>query len=330
MKIFLQTTKAALPYKSLLAGLLASAIALTPSYAAIDNTVTVTGKDPDGSDVPSATATESVDVESANAKLTMTKTSDASGAVNVGDTINYTYSVKNDGNVTVSDVTVADNQEGNGTLTTITLSSTQNGVTSASSDAGDDQDWDKLAPGETVVWTASYTITQADMDDNGGGDGKLANAASVSGNYTGSGGSTETVSGGTTDNTAESGEGLLTVSLANQSASLEVTKTAFIGSGTESKAAASKGDVITYTYVIKNDGNVTITGIAISDSHNGTDTDNPPVPNIESATLNDLGTTSDSSNSDTSNGLWDSLAPGDELTLTATYTVTQEDVDTLQ
>ena len=30
------------------------------------------------------------------------------------------------------------------------------------------------------------------------------------------------------------------------------------------------------------------------------------------------------------NGSWDSLAPGDQVTFTANYTVTQNDIDTLQ
>jgi len=38
----------------------------------------------------------------------------------------------------------------------------------------------------------------------------------------------------------------------------------------------------------------------------------------------------DSPNTNTGDNLWGTLAPLDVLTLTATYTVTQDDVDTLQ
>jgi large repetitive protein len=86
------------------------------------------------------------------------------------------------------------------------------------------------------------------------------------------------------------------------------------------------GDVITYTYTVTNDGNVTITNLTLADVQNASGpapvpgsevlTDNPPNGNSTDATAND--------------GVWDSLAPGDKLTFTATYTVKQSDVDNLQ
>ncbi len=56
----------------------------------------------------------------------------------------------------------------------------------------------------------------------------------------------------------------------------------------------------------------------------------PPTPDADGATLTDNGSTGDSTNPTTGDGVWDTLAPGDVLTVTATYTITQNDVDTKQ
>jgi len=53
------------------------------------------------------------------------------------------------------------------------------------------------------------------------------------------------------------------------------------------------------------------------------------LPGNESLTA-DNGTTGDSTDVDGTDSTWDVLAPGDEVTFTATYVVTQNDVDTLQ
>jgi uncharacterized repeat protein (TIGR01451 family) len=65
------------------------------------------------------------------------------------------------------------------------------------------------------------------------------------------------------------------------------------------------GDVITYTYVVTNTGNVTVNGVDVSDNHPGT------------GTLGDI-TTADAT---------DGVLPGATVTFTATYTVTQQDID---
>ena len=86
------------------------------------------------------------------------------------------------------------------------------------------------------------------------------------------------------------------------------------------------GQVITYTYVVTNTGNQVISNISLSDSHGGSGP--PPVPGSETLTT-DVGTIGDSTDA-ASNGVWDTLGPGDQVTFTATYTVTQNDIDTLQ
>ena len=102
--------------------------------------------------------------------------------------------------------------------------------------------------------------------------------------------------------------------------SITVTKTASADSNVPA------GTTITYTYVVTNTGNQTISSIDLSDAHGGSG----PAPDPGNETLTtDTGITGDSSDAGT-NGIWDSLAPGDQVTFTASYIVTQSDVDTLQ
>jgi uncharacterized repeat protein (TIGR01451 family) len=72
-----------------------------------------------------------------------------------GDVLNYTVTVFNRGNVTLTDVTITD------VLTGLNIE----GVT--------------LEPGESRTYEASYVLTQQDLDTNGGGDGYIENTATA-------------------------------------------------------------------------------------------------------------------------------------------------------
>jgi hypothetical protein len=107
----------------------------------------------------------------------------------------------------------------------------------------------------------------------------------------------------------------------NSASSIQVTKTA------DDTTDVTAGQVVTYTYVVRNTGNAALTNISLADSHNAS---GPiPVPGGEILS-DDQGTANDSSDASSNDGIWSTLAPGDAITLTATYTVTQSDVDTLQ
>ena len=88
--------------------------------------------------------------------------------VNVGDVITYTFSVTNDGNVAVNDVSIADSLITNGSL------SITSGV-----DSDGDGDIDTLGVGETANFTATYTVTKADSTA-----GQVVSNATATGGYT--------------------------------------------------------------------------------------------------------------------------------------------------
>jgi hypothetical protein len=86
----------------------------------------------------------------------------------------------------------------------------------------------------------------------------------------------------------------------------------------------SVGQVVTYTFKVKNTGNVSITSVSLNDTFNGFGS--PPLPNNETLSL-DAAPTGDSTNGTFNDGIWAALGPGDEVTFTAPYTVIQSDVD---
>jgi uncharacterized repeat protein (TIGR01451 family) len=95
----------------------------------------------------------------------------AGGAADsAGDVINYAITVENTGNVTLTGVTVTDPFADAGSITLV--------ADAASADG-------ELDVGETWSFTAAHTVTQAEIDSNGGGDGQLENTATADSNQTG-------------------------------------------------------------------------------------------------------------------------------------------------
>lgn len=85
--------------------------------------------------------------------------------------------------------------------------------------------------------------------------------------------------------------------------------------------------IITYTYTVTNTGTMPIRNIRLDDVHNGSG--QAPVPAGETLS-GDNQVAGDSSDVTPNDGIWSVLFPKDEVTFTATYTVTQNDIDTLQ
>ncbi|WP_454259443.1 DUF7507 domain-containing protein [Pseudoxanthomonas mexicana] len=129
-----------------------------------------------------------------------------------------------------------------------------------------------LAPTQSITCTATYTVTQADIDA-----GTVTNIASAS------------------DGTTTSPTDTVTVT-ATRNPALTIDKT------TTTPSYAAVGDVLSYSYLVTNSGNTTITAaITVSDDRIATVTC-PALP---------------------AGG----LAPTQSITCTATYTVTQADID---
>ena len=309
--------------------IMATLAAVSPAWATIDNTVTAAGTAPGGPvDGVTDTDSETVDVEDADPQIVVTKTAtllngaplaDPSTAnAAVGDVITYTYTFLNDGNVTLTNISLSDAHGGNGTLTQNNDETlTDNAPLGDSSDAvAGNGIYTSLAPGDLVTYTSTYTVVQADINDNGGGDGDLDNTVTFA----------ATAAAGTIDpaDLTASEE----VDLEDQNPSLDVVKLATLLNGAPladpDTANAAVGDIITYTYTVTNDGNVPITEVNLSD--NVTAGSGPdPTPTLQSLT-----NTSGNSADDAADNDVDLLYMGDSATFTGTYTVTQSDVDNLQ
>jgi len=114
---------------------------------ALSDTATVNGKDSNGNRV-SDNDTMTVPVVQ-NPSLTVTKSANPTSVTGAGQTINYSALVKNTGNVTLTNVTVADT-DFTGTGTAPTLSCGTGTIT--------------LAPGATITCTGTYVTQQSDID----------------------------------------------------------------------------------------------------------------------------------------------------------------------
>ena len=202
------------------------------------NQATATGTTPSGSDVTDLSGT-SVDNDTPtdtpicqDASIALIKVGtydDGDCTSEVGDVITYTFSVHNTGNVTLTNVVVAD------PLVTML------GGPIAS-----------LAPGaiDTTSYTASYTITQQDIDA-----GVFSNQATATGTAP-TGTSVTDVSGTSIENDTPTDTPIC------QDASIALIK---VGTYDDGDCTSEVGDVITYTFSVHNTGNVTLTNVIVAD-----------------------------------------------------------------
>ncbi|MDX9726876.1 MAG: hypothetical protein RBT38_10860, partial [Bacteroidales bacterium] len=177
----------------------------------VDNTASVSGENPSGS-----TLTDSDDESVPLLKmpaLTIDKSADVSTYDAVDDVITYTYVVRNTGNLTLTNVTVEDDNIDAGSLDPASVAT--------------------LAPGAEATFTATRTITQTDLDE-----GSVVNVAYATDGTTDSPTDTETV---TTD----------------EMPALTIDKSADVST------YDAVDDVITYTYVVRNTGNLTLTNVTV-------------------------------------------------------------------
>ena len=229
----------------------------------VTNTATVTGTPPAGVTAPVSPPSSVTVPVTQTAALTVTKSATPPAVTAPGQVVTYTFHVTNTGNVTITDPAINEvDFTGSGTPPVATCP------------AG------ALAPGASVDCSATYIVTQADIDA-----GSIANTATATGTPP---------------------AGVAPPVSPPSSATVPVTQTVAL---TLSKSAnpttvSAAGEVVTYTFHVTNTGNVTVTGIAVTEGlFSGTGTVSP----ITCSTT--------------------TLAPGASLDCTATYAVTQADVD---
>jgi uncharacterized repeat protein (TIGR01451 family) len=158
------TFKKALTLTAVISWALATQI--NSAHADIENTAVANG-DYESVTVSSDPSSASVPVVTSNLHMLVTKVADKTSNVNAGDVITYTYTVTNDGNVTINNLTLADVQNAAGPAPvpgSEILSDTPPNGNSTDTTANDGV-WDVLAPGDTLTFTATYTVKQADVDN---------------------------------------------------------------------------------------------------------------------------------------------------------------------
>ena len=221
------------------------------------------GTPPSGPSVDSSPSDVTVPGTSAPA-LTVEKKATEKTFAKPGDVIHYTFAVTNTGNVTLKSVSVSDVQT----------------APAGRLDADPVCPVTTLAPGASTTCTATYTVTQADLDKGLVADVAVGHGTPPSGPSVDSSPSDVTVPG-------------------TSAPALTVEKKA-----TE-KTFAKPGDVIHYTFAVTNTGNVTLKSVSVSDVQTA------PAGRLDADPVCPVTT----------------LAPGASTTCTATYTVTQADLD---
>jgi len=231
------------------------------------------------------------------ADLVTVKTLAASASVTplVGDTVTFDITVTNNGPDTAANVALSDTLPAG-----LTATGNNGNVTAGIFTAGN---WTipSLANGDTATLTLEGTV---DMGEEGN---------TITNTLTGPATSDTNDPSSIGDDLTES------VTVEAPQPSLSMTKIA------SSQGPFTVGDIVTYTYTVTNNGDTIIRDIAITDTHNGSDP--APIPGNETL-LVDNETAGDSTDAAT-DGSWDTLAPGDVLTFTGTYTITQTDADNL-
>ena len=295
------------------AALMVFAAQVTPALATIDNTATVNGTY-GVSPVTASSSLVQVPVVTAAGALTVTKSAalpttangtdplivDGNGAT--PDTITYTYTVKNTGNVTLTAVAPTD---AGPTFNSIAGSGTLGAFSPAPV---------TLAPNATQVFSATYSLSVLDVYRGAGIANGVSNTASATGK----------TPGNVTITPLSPATATTTIAAAPK---LAVVKTKLLDDTNGTVAGkAEVGEFIDYTYAVTNTGNVAISGISITDLHEGA---NLAAGTVKNETLTTAGPMAGSVDTTTpiNNGVWTTIQPGATVTFTYHHLVTQAEVD---
>ena len=213
-----------------------------PAYADIDNIANAAGEY-EGAPIKSNTAAVAVKVAPALPALSFDKVgvlndTDGDSIADIGETITYTFTTTNTGNVTLTNVTLIDNK----------VPPTDFALFGDAAPVGDSIDtgfagWAKLAPGDTLSATALYTLTLDDLDE-----AKVINNA--------------TVNATTVPGVPVTATDSVTIPLTTLS-SMTFEKTGTLALGLN--GIADVGDEITYQFKVTNTGPTSLRNVAVSD-----------------------------------------------------------------
>ncbi|WP_344918785.1 beta strand repeat-containing protein [Streptosporangium oxazolinicum] len=225
------------------------------------NTATASGTPPTGPAVTSAPSTATVTAV-LDPGVVLLKTAAPSSVTDAGQTVTYSYTITNTGNVRLTGVSAVDTAfSGSGTPPVVTCPVTT------------------LEPQELTTCTGAYVVTQADIDA-----GSIVNTATASG-------------------TPPTGP-VVTSAASTATVTAGVIPTLVLLKTADPSAVTAVGQTVTYSQLVTNSGNVTMTGISVVDTaFSGAGT--PPVITCPVT----------------------ALAPQDSTTCTGTYVTTQADID---
>ncbi len=301
--------------------LMVASLATAASAADLSNTARARGTAPGGTANAVVSVTDTVDIpvitkapkytvaKSVAAGITTNGTAGIADAS--GDTLVYTFAVKNTGNVTLNTVALTDPGPLFGTTAGTTASAfvtslasavpVQTGATGVATA--------NLDIGETWTYTVTYTLSQTDVNN--------AVASGASNNVTNTVSATAKDPQGISVTPTALGSTLTATTTIVGSPSMTIDKTAKIkkagsAGGFVAIVATDRlevGDQVEYSYLVTNTGNVTLTGVNVNETaFTGNGGIVPPAPTGGASTL----------------------LPAASTTFTSVYTVTQADVNALQ
>lgn len=194
----------------------------------LTNVATATGKNPDGSNAGTMTAIREIPINPV-VSFALTKTSDVNQVSKAGDLVKYTVLVSNTGKAAVNTITVYDP------------------MVNLHYQSGDINNNGKLDLTEIWTYTGTYTVTQADIDNNGNGFsvGKLVNNV--------------TATGRKPDGTPVTGT--------PSTASVDIIPTSamVVKKASATKLITRAGQIVTYAITVANTGSVAISTVNVTD-----------------------------------------------------------------
>ncbi|ARJ04159.1 hypothetical protein GCM10010988_28860 [Cnuibacter physcomitrellae] len=235
------------------------------------------GVDSDNLDQDAGLARPSIElVKSASAPAT-------GDTYTVGETVTYTFTVTNTGPTPLTAVTLQEDSFTNGAGTPLTLTTP---ITASNPNPFDGD----LAPGGVAVYTATYVITQDDVDAGG----SISNAASV----TGLSPARQTV---TDDSPVQ-------ISTGTPAPGISLVKG--VSNAPANGIGFAAGETVDFTFTIRNTGNVTLRDVTLT----------------EDSFTNATGTALKLTTGPTApTGFTGTLTPGQQVVFTGTYVLTAAD-----